>query len=66
MNISVNGKRHVIKAGINVQQLLEVIGMETRQVVVELNRDILPQSGYSEISLKDGDQLEVIQFVGGG
>ena len=66
MNITVNGKRREIEAAISVQQLLEVLGVEAGRVVVELNRDILPQSGYAAFPLKDGDQLEVIQFVGGG
>jgi sulfur carrier protein len=66
VNIIVNGERQIIKMATNVQQLLDIIGVEASRVVVELNRGILPRSGFTETSLKDGDQLEVIHFVGGG
>jgi thiamine biosynthesis protein ThiS len=66
MDIIVNGERQVVKTATNVQQLLDIIGVEAIRVVVELNRDILPRNGFTETSLKDGDLLEVIQFVGGG
>jgi thiamine biosynthesis protein ThiS len=66
MDIIVNGERQVVKTATNVQQLLDIIGVEAIRVVVELNRDILPRNGFTETSIKDGDLLEVIQFVGGG
>lgn len=46
--------------------LIESLGMKSDRVAVELNRDIAPRDRWSEITLKDGDQLEIVHFVGGG
>lgn len=66
MNISVNGTDRSFEAGIDVRQLLDIIGVESATVVVEFNRGILAQDEYAGTVLKEGDQLEIIQFVGGG
>jgi len=46
--------------------LVESLGMKSDRVAVELNRDIAPRDRWSDIALKDGDQLEIVHFVGGG
>ena len=46
--------------------LTENLGMKSDRVAVELNRDIAPRDQWNEIMLKDGDQLEIVHFVGGG
>jgi len=66
MNIVVNGQRRECEAAFSVQRLLEVVGVKSGGVIVELNRVILPQGDYSATILKDDDRLEIIQFVAGG
>lgn len=46
--------------------LIENLGMKSDRVAIELNRDIAPRDSWSEKMLKDGDQLEIVHFVGGG
>lgn len=46
--------------------LIETLGMKSDRVAVELNREIAPRDRWSDIILKDGDQLEIVHFVGGG
>jgi thiamine biosynthesis protein ThiS len=46
--------------------LIESLGMKSDRVAVELNRDIVPRDRWTETTLKDGDQLEIVHFVGGG
>jgi len=46
--------------------LVETLGMKPDRVAVELNRDIVPRDRWAETTLKDGDHLEVVHFVGGG
>ena len=40
--------------------------MKPTRIAVELNREIVPRANYSEITLREGDELELINFVGGG
>ena len=46
--------------------LVETLGMKSDRVAIELNRDIAPRDRWSSVTLKDGDQLEIVHFVGGG
>jgi len=66
MNLCVNGQNRDYPAALNVGQLLATLELNRDQVVVELNREILIADKYVDIQLKDGDTLEIIQFVGGG
>lgn len=46
--------------------LVEILGMKPDRVAVELNRDIVPRDRWIETQLHEGDQLEIVHFVGGG
>jgi sulfur carrier protein len=66
MEIIVNGENMAVGSDITVSSLLETINQDAQRVVVELNREILGKEDYSKTSLKEGDSLEIIQFVPGG
>ncbi|MBJ6726568.1 sulfur carrier protein ThiS [Geomesophilobacter sediminis] len=65
MQITVNGET-VTTEPVTVLAYLESIGIDPRRVAVELNRDILPKAEYPATLLAEGDQIEIVQFVGGG
>ena len=66
MTIIFNGKNQKLDGSISVQEFLDQLKLDCQQVVVELNRNIIPRQRLGETVLKDGDVLEVIHFVGGG
>jgi sulfur carrier protein len=66
MRLFVNGQNREFPELINILELLETLELNPERVVVELNRDILTAAKYADTRLKDGDNLELIQFVGGG
>jgi thiamine biosynthesis protein ThiS len=47
-------------------RLIELLDMKPDRVAVELNLKIVPRDRWPETALKDGDWLEIVQFVGGG
>ena len=63
MHIIFNGKPRELKAGTNIQELLDQLRL---QVVVEHNQQIIPRQRLAETVLNDADVIEVIHFVGGG
>ena len=65
MDIIVNGEKRSVDQ-MSVLDFLESLEIDPRLVAVERNLDILPKSEYGTTMLKDGDSLEIIQFVGGG
>jgi sulfur carrier protein len=66
MQIEVNGERREVPEGTTVAALLAQLGVQTGPVAVERNKAIVPRAQHAETTLHDGDQLEVVQFVGGG
>ncbi len=66
MKLIVNGEERVVAASISVADLLAELGLAGRRVAVELNREILARDRWAGHALADGDQLEIVHFVGGG
>jgi thiamine biosynthesis protein ThiS len=53
-------------ASFTLASLVEILGMKSDRVAIELNREIAPRDSWSKTLLKDGDRLEIVHFVGGG
>ncbi len=68
MKLQINGEAREFSspAPANLAALVELLGMKSDRVAVELNREIVPRDRWAETPLKDGDRLEVVHFVGGG
>jgi sulfur carrier protein len=66
MQIEVNGEPREVLAGITVSALLSALGVADGPVAVERNREIIPRAEHALTRLNEGDQLEVVHFVGGG
>jgi len=66
VRISVNGESRRIAPETRVEELLRALGIETPRVAVEYNREILPKARYGETVLCEGDDVEIVTFVGGG
>lgn len=64
--IVLNGAPREIEAGQTVAELLRELELDTRQVAVERNREIVPRAAHATTALAAGDTLEVVTFVGGG
>ena len=66
MQLTINGKPTETTAGSTIQNLLDQLRLDSRQVVVERNRAIVPRQRFAEEVLAAGDTLEIVHFVGGG
>jgi sulfur carrier protein len=66
VKLLVNGEARVVPDGISVAKLLEILGTESSLVAVEVNTAVVRRARHGEAMLKDGDQVEVVTFVGGG
>jgi thiamine biosynthesis protein ThiS len=66
ITIRVNGDPRQVEEGTTVAALLETLGVKAPRVVVEHNLRILRAGDFAGARIADGDELEVLQFVGGG
>ena len=66
MEISVNGKTEQISEGSSIEEFIQLKNLNSDRVVVELNKNILKKDEWQKTILGNGDELEIIQIVGGG
>jgi thiamine biosynthesis protein ThiS len=66
ITVRVNGDERAVPAGRSVAGLLEHLGLNPRMVVVEHNGVILRRESLADAPVAEGDQLELVHFVGGG
>lgn len=63
--VKINGEMKDV-AGVTVSRFLSTTNYDIKRIAVELNGEIVPKSEYCETTLKDGDSVEIVSFVGGG
>ncbi|HEV3042174.1 MAG TPA: sulfur carrier protein ThiS [Candidatus Angelobacter sp.] len=66
MKLQINGDQRDFPENLTIATLVEHLGMKADRVAVELNLQIVPRTQWTSASLKDGDKLEIVHFVGGG
>jgi thiamine biosynthesis protein ThiS len=66
MHLFVNGEQKSCTESTTLAEFIDQLGMKGDRVAVELNREIVPRSQWSDTDLHDGDRLEIVHFVGGG
>jgi thiamine biosynthesis protein ThiS len=66
ISVRVNGESLALPEGSSIVALLEKLRVSTPRVAVERNREIVPKASYATTPLIEGDELEVVEFVGGG
>ena len=66
ITIKLNGEEFPLDRSMDVMCLLEILKIPAGSVVAERNREILHKEVFEQVILEDGDELELIRFVGGG
>lgn len=66
VRIVLNGEPHQLSHPGSVRRLLDELGLDPDRVAVEVNRRILKRAELDAIEMREGDEVEVVTFVGGG
>ena len=66
LSINVNGEHRRVPAGTTIASLVNSIGFDPARVAVERNLAVVPRSQLGETAVEDGDDYEIVHFVGGG
>ena len=66
MTITLNGDPFDLAGPLTVNELLARLEIDPRRVAVEHNLMVVKRATYDSILVKEGDEVEVVNFVGGG
>ena len=69
MKIKVNGEEKIIEfdqENALLSNALNIMGYKPNTIIVELNSLIINSINWGKVTLKDGDNLEIVSIVGGG
>jgi sulfur carrier protein len=66
MTIRLNGDPHDVPGPLTVSQLLATLQIDPRRVAVELNLVVLKRHAFETTPVHEGDEVEIVNFVGGG
>ena len=66
IEIVLNGQSHALDGDVRLATLLEELEVRSKRIAVEINGEVVRKADYDRVMLSAGDQVEVINFVGGG
>ena len=66
MKIRLNGEPHEIDGPMSITALLASLSIDARRVAVEHNLTVVKRARYDQTIVADGDEVEIVNFVGGG
>ena len=66
MRITLNGDPYDLDGPLTVTALLERLKIDARRVAVEHNLTVLKRATFESTTIGEGDQVEIVNFVGGG
>ena len=66
MNIILNGATETIPEQITLAELIRNMDLSGKRYAVEINKQLIPRSRHAEHRLQKGDNVEVVQAIGGG
>lgn len=66
ISIHINGEPRRVSAGQSIAVLVGTLGLDAAKVAVERNLEIVPRSTLTDVTVEEGDRLEIVHFVGGG
>lgn len=66
MTITLNGDPFELSGPLTITELLSQLEIDVRRVAVEHNVTVLKRTAFDETVVREGDQVEIVNFVGGG
>jgi thiamine biosynthesis protein ThiS len=66
VKITLKGDPYEIAGPVTVAELLAGLSIDARRVAVEHNLIVLKRAAFETTNVRDGDEVEIVNFVGGG
>ncbi len=66
LSIRVNGEHRRVPGNTTIAQMVNQLGLDPLRVAVERNLAVVARGTLGEVQVEDGDDYEIVHFVGGG
>jgi sulfur carrier protein len=66
IKIKLNGEDIQIPENLTLRGMADHLQLPAERIAIEHNREIVKRKDWPSVAVKDGDQVEVVHFVGGG
>ncbi|MCI2927364.1 sulfur carrier protein ThiS [Staphylococcus hominis] len=66
MKCIINGDAFNFDSEQSITSVLESLELDPKRVIVEHNKTLIKQEDYNQHTVREDDQLELLEFVGGG
>ena len=66
IQVRINGEHRRVAEGISISELVSELGFDPMRVAGERNLEVVPRSTLGDVKIEDGDDFEIVRFVGGG
>jgi len=66
VTITLNGDRFELSGPVTVAELLTRLNIDARRVAVEHNLAVVKRLAFDDVVVREGDEVEIVNFVGGG
>ena len=66
LSVRINGEHRRVAGDSSIVDILNELGLDPLRVAVERNLEIVPRGTLGEVKVEDGDDYEIVHFVGGG
>jgi sulfur carrier protein len=66
ITIYINGKKKLVNFDCSLLDILEEFNIKSSFIAIEVNKEVIPKSKYSTKKILKGDNIEILQMIGGG
>lgn len=66
MQVQLNGETIEVAPNVTVAKMLADLDVQTNQIAVEVNLEVVPRTEHASFTLHEGDSIEIVTLVGGG
>lgn len=66
MKLTLNGEEINLDKQLTIRELIDVYELDISKIAVERNLELVPRSSLDDTVIKEGDDIEIIHFIGGG
>jgi len=66
IRIKLNGQSKALEAALTLDRLLHLLELQSSNIAVAVNFDVIPRSEFPKKTVKDGDSIDIVNPVAGG